>query len=79
MTGLSDGESGLDRRQVPQLTEHHDVGVLTQDMFKCRSKRKGIRADLPLVDHTGFMAMGELYWILERHDMTLKFLVDFID
>jgi hypothetical protein len=79
VTGLCDGEGGLDRVEVAHLADEHDVRVLTKDVTKSALERRGVGADLALVHHRHLVRMEVLDRVLDGEDVDALLAVDLVD
>ena len=71
VTGLGDGQRGLDRLHVAHLADQHDVGVLAQDVLERALERLRVAADLALVDEAVLVAVLELDRIFDGDDVAV--------
>ena len=79
VTGLGDGERGLDGLEVPELTDEHDVRVLTQDRLERLLEALRVGADLALVDDAVLVLVKELDGIFDGDDVAVIVDVDLVD
>ncbi len=79
VTGLGDGEGGLDGLQVPHLADEHDVRILPEHVAERLLEGGGVRPDLPLVDHAGLVRVEVLDRVLDGHDVLAGLGVDLVD
>ncbi len=79
VTGLGDGQRGLDRLEVTHLADEHDVGVLAEDVLEREFEVLGIGADLALVHQAVLVGVQVLDRIFDRHDVLMTLAVDLVD
>ena len=65
--------------EIPHLTNHDDIRILTQSPAQGRGKALGVGADLPVVDDTFLTLMDKLDGIFDGQDVVLAVFVAFID
>ena len=76
---LGSHERRLDGFEVSHLTNHDDVGVLSQHMHQRGSKRMNVRHHLLLHHNAALIFMNILDRILDRDDLRPTMLIDKID
>ncbi len=69
VAGLGRAHREADGRQVAELADQDDVGVLPQGRAQRRREGAGVAADLALVDHAGRPRVHDLDGILEGNDV----------
>ena len=79
LAGLRGGEGEPDRLDVGQLAHDEDVGVLAERVAQPAFERRGVLADLPLVDDGPPVLVQELDGLLDGEDVAGAGPVDAVD
>src|ERR1043165_5936174 len=79
VTGLGQGQPGLDGLLVTHFADQHHVRVLAQDAPQRGVEALGVGADLALVDQAALVAVHELDRVLDGDDVVLHVGVDVVD
>ena len=72
VAGLGGGQRGVDRLLVAHLADQDHVRVLAQDAAQRALERRGVLADLALVDERALVAVQELDRVLDRDDVLAR-------
>ena len=79
VAGLGRGQRGAHRLLVAHLADQDHVRVLTQHAPQRAGERRGVLADLALVDDRLLVAVEELDRVLDRDDVLRVARVDVVD
>src|SRR5207248_2929617 len=72
-------ERRIERFDISNFTDQHDIGILTQNASECLSEVGGVGANFALVDVAVDVAVQEFDWIFDRDDVRAPMLVDVLD
>ena len=79
VSGLGGRHGGTDGFKIAQLTQKHDIRVLTEHCPKRLRETLRIPADLPLIDDAPILTVDEFDRILDGQDVLIVIMVDKID